>query len=360
MLSLLLVPLSLPLRVLARVPAPVPDVVVPAIVNDDEDCEAEKTARAIREAKLNKVRIVKNEQESAFKIAAESTSNNARLDFLMRQAELFAHFMQSGTAPEKKKRGRKPTKPPAELAAAAAEVIAAVQAGAAGEGGSSGGGAAAGAGGPSGGAGDDGVGDDGVARAHHKVSEEQEDDALVQAALDSRATVRLQQQPSLIVGGTMRDYQLEGLNWMINLHDNGINGILADEMGLGKTLQSISLLAFLRESRKIRGPHLVIVPKSTIGNWHREFNRWCPAFKVLRLVGDKDTRAGLVSASPAVRCSLVSCRLVSSRVVSSRVASCRLVSCRVLSCTGLSCRVVSREASKVMREVTMLCCCAGS
>jgi hypothetical protein len=38
---------------------------------------------------------------------------------------------------------------------------------------------------------------------------------------------------------------------MINLHDNGINGILADEMGLGKTLQSISLLAFLCESRKV-------------------------------------------------------------------------------------------------------------
>ena len=31
-----------------------------------------------------------------------------------------------------------------------------------------------------------------------------------------------------------RSYQLEGLNWMIRLQENGINGILADEMGLGK------------------------------------------------------------------------------------------------------------------------------
>jgi ATP-dependent DNA helicase len=35
----------------------------------------------------------------------------------------------------------------------------------------------------------------------------------------------------------MRDYQIRGLNWMISLYENGINGILADEMGLGKTLR---------------------------------------------------------------------------------------------------------------------------
>lgn len=40
----------------------------------------------------------------------------------------------------------------------------------------------------------------------------------------------------------MKDYQIRGLNWMISLYENDINGILADEMGLGKTLQTISLL----------------------------------------------------------------------------------------------------------------------
>ncbi len=37
-------------------------------------------------------------------------------------------------------------------------------------------------------------------------------------------------QPSIITGGTLREYQMQGLNWMIHLYDNGINGILADEM----------------------------------------------------------------------------------------------------------------------------------
>ena len=46
----------------------------------------------------------------------------------------------------------------------------------------------------------------------------------------------------MMQGGKMRDYQVRGLNWMISLYENGINGILADEMGLGKTLQTISLL----------------------------------------------------------------------------------------------------------------------
>lgn len=45
----------------------------------------------------------------------------------------------------------------------------------------------------------------------------------------------------------MKDYQLEGLDWLVSLYENGLNGILADEMGLGKTIQTISLLAFLRE-----------------------------------------------------------------------------------------------------------------
>ncbi len=50
--------------------------------------------------------------------------------------------------------------------------------------------------------------------------------------------MRLLSQPGCIKG-EMRDYQLEGLNWMISLHENGLNGILADEMGLGKTIQAL-------------------------------------------------------------------------------------------------------------------------
>jgi SWI/SNF-related matrix-associated actin-dependent regulator of chromatin subfamily A member 5 len=91
-----------------------------------------------------------------------------------------------------------------------------------------------------------------------------------------------------------REYQLEGLNWMIRLHENGINGILADEMGLGKTLQSISILSYLYEYKNVTGPHLVMVPKSTLSNWCNEFARFAPAFRVLRFHGNKEERQALV------------------------------------------------------------------
>lgn len=77
---------------------------------------------------------------------------------------------------------------------------------------------------------------------------------------------------------------------MIRLHVNGINGILADEMGLGKTLQSISIIAYLLEFRKVSGPHLVIVPKSTLSNWMNEFKRWCPCIRVIKFHGDREER----------------------------------------------------------------------
>ena len=53
-------------------------------------------------------------------------------------------------------------------------------------------------------------------------------------------------QPAMF-RGTLKVYQLKGMNWLANLYDQGINGILADEMGLGKTVQTISLLAHLSE-----------------------------------------------------------------------------------------------------------------
>ncbi|GMH49541.1 hypothetical protein TL16_g00544, partial [Triparma laevis f. inornata] len=88
----------------------------------------------------------------------------------------------------------------------------------------------------------------------------------------------------------LKDYQLEGLNWMIHLRSKGLNGILADEMGLGKTLQSISILAYVR-SMRINGPHLICVPKSTLSNWMNELARWCPALRAVRFHGPKDERA---------------------------------------------------------------------
>lgn len=100
--------------------------------------------------------------------------------------------------------------------------------------------------------------------------------------------------PSFIQG-TMRDYQIAGLNWLISLHENGISGILADEMGLGKTLQTISFLGYLRHIMDIKGPHLIAVPKSTLDNWRREFQRWTPEVDVLVLHGNKEERHELIT-----------------------------------------------------------------
>ena len=104
-----------------------------------------------------------------------------------------------------------------------------------------------------------------------------------------RTTTRLSQQPS-ILQGQLRDYQLEGLNWMIGLHEHGLNGILADEMGLGKTFQTISLLSWCLEALQITGPHLILVPKSTLSNWQREIKRFCPSLIPCVLHGTKEER----------------------------------------------------------------------
>jgi SNF2 family DNA or RNA helicase len=58
----------------------------------------------------------------------------------------------------------------------------------------------------------------------------------------------------------LKEYQIKGLQWMISLYNNNLNGILADEMGLGKTIQTISLVTYLIEKKKQNGPFLVIVP----------------------------------------------------------------------------------------------------
>ncbi|KAI4181171.1 MAG: hypothetical protein L6R41_006777 [Letrouitia leprolyta] len=96
-------------------------------------------------------------------------------------------------------------------------------------------------------------------------------------------------QPKLISGGTMRDYQLEGLTWLTCLYQIGLNGILADEMGLGKTVQLISFLAFLRE-HGTNGPFLILGPLSTVTNWVDEFKRWAPKIPVVMYHGNPQTR----------------------------------------------------------------------
>lgn len=92
-----------------------------------------------------------------------------------------------------------------------------------------------------------------------------------------RVKEEITKQSSNLVGGTLKEYQIKGLQWMISLYNNKLNGILADEMGLGKTIQTISLVTYLIEKKHQHGPFLVIVPLSTLTNWNNEFEKWAPS-----------------------------------------------------------------------------------
>ncbi|XP_015584288.2 ATP-dependent helicase BRM [Ricinus communis] len=106
---------------------------------------------------------------------------------------------------------------------------------------------------------------------------------------------RVIRQPSMLRAGTLRDYQLVGLQWMLSLYNNKLNGILADEMGLGKTVQVMALIAYLMEFKGNYGPHLIIVPNAVLVNWKSELHNWLPSVSCIYYVGSKDQRSKLFS-----------------------------------------------------------------
>ncbi|KAM7385038.1 hypothetical protein PAMP_001137 [Pampus punctatissimus] len=117
------------------------------------------------------------------------------------------------------------------------------------------------------------------------------------------------QQPRLFTGGVMRWYQIEGIEWLRMLWENGINGILADEMGLGKTIQCIAHIAMMIE-KKVMGPFLVVAPLSTLPNWINEFKRFTPEVSVLLYHGPQPERAKLQKQIRRPQGSLSMCPVV--------------------------------------------------
>ncbi|XP_007471653.1 PREDICTED: lymphoid-specific helicase isoform X4 [Lipotes vexillifer] len=101
------------------------------------------------------------------------------------------------------------------------------------------------------------------------------------------------QQPKHFTGGVMRWYQVEGMEWLRMLWENGINGILADEMGLGKTVQCIATIALMIQ-RGVPGPFLVCGPLSTLPNWMAEFQRFTPEIPTMLYHGTQQERRKLV------------------------------------------------------------------
>ena len=83
-----------------------------------------------------------------------------------------------------------------------------------------------------------------------------------------------------------------GVNWLSLLFERKLSCILADDMGLGKTCQVVAFLAHLLE-KGIKGPHLVVVPGSTLENWLREFSVFCPKLHVMPYYAGQNERPGI-------------------------------------------------------------------
>ncbi|MGG1649776.1 SNF2 helicase associated domain-containing protein [Paenibacillus sp. NRS-1780] len=109
----------------------------------------------------------------------------------------------------------------------------------------------------------------------------------------------------------LRDYQVQGFQWLKNLSSFRFGGILADDMGLGKTLQTI---AYIRSeldcktgdeaqigkplaSNHSPGPVLVVTPASLTYNWENEFKRFAPDIRVEVVAGKKEQRSGLLATA---------------------------------------------------------------
>jgi hypothetical protein len=153
---------------------------------------------------------------------------------------------------------------------------------------------------------------------------------------------KFRKQPAWVQGGTLHDYQLEGLNWLRFSWHHDTNVILADEMGLGKTIQSATFLDYLSRlppeggrtstaSKSTRGkrgrtaagddtesdyedgeeskpappkkenappgtatatgPFIIVVPLSTVQNWERELAIWAPNLNVVTYMGNATARS---------------------------------------------------------------------
>ncbi|KAF9155730.1 hypothetical protein DFQ26_009637, partial [Actinomortierella ambigua] len=100
----------------------------------------------------------------------------------------------------------------------------------------------------------------------------------------------LKEQPTYVSGGQLKDYQMDGLNWLRYNHWKNVNSILADEMGLGKTIQMVAFVNTLYHELHAF-PCLVVVPNSTLTNWVREFAKWSPDLRVVAYYGPQQSRA---------------------------------------------------------------------
>ena len=107
--------------------------------------------------------------------------------------------------------------------------------------------------------------------------------------IDKGLSNRQQREVPDDLNAKLRNYQVEGFNWLNEIANLKVGGILADEMGLGKTIQIIAFLLSQKGKKSI-----VITPTSLIYNWRDEFNKFAPSLKVGIIHGDKKNRATMM------------------------------------------------------------------
>uniref|UniRef100_A0A915BYH2 SWI/SNF-related matrix-associated actin-dependent regulator of chromatin subfamily A containing DEAD/H box 1 homolog n=1 Tax=Parascaris univalens TaxID=6257 RepID=A0A915BYH2_PARUN len=137
----------------------------------------------------------------------------------------------------------------------------------------------------------------------------------MQAALEALRLEQIPSQPKLLNNSCeLHPYQQVGLNWLIMMHKLNLNAVLGDEMGLGKTIQVIAFLAYLKECN-VHGPHLIVVPSSTIENWMVELAKWAPSIKILTYYGSMDDRRQLraIAADKSIDLLLTTYNMIGSR-----------------------------------------------
>jgi SWI/SNF-related matrix-associated actin-dependent regulator 1 of chromatin subfamily A len=138
---------------------------------------------------------------------------------------------------------------------------------------------------------DSGIATPSSERRSQSQSSESDEDSGKLVASKRKSQSQFISQPAIMADDlVMKDYQIVGINWLALLFEKKLSCILADDMGLGKTCQVIGFLAHLFE-KGIKGPHLIVVPSSTIENWLREFQKFCPALTVMPYYAGLNERA---------------------------------------------------------------------
>ena len=120
-----------------------------------------------------------------------------------------------------------------------------------------------------------------------------EPESLIQMRKRIRESENLNIEIPRNLNATLRDYQEDGVRWMLRMASWGAGVCLADDMGLGKTLQTLACML----SRRDKGAQMVVAPASVVGNWRREANRFAPSLNIV-MINElaTDTRSEAIAA----------------------------------------------------------------